>query len=83
MSYFNNYLQTGPVKTIVLRTPEECLRAGQITKELIEDGNCILPSALYPNEVHISYVPNRHDDNVLGHNVFRVGEGNAGMRFSS
>ena len=58
MSYFN---QIDPnfksnVKTIILKTPEECLKQNSIIDELTKQGHQILPSVLFPNEIHISYL---------------------------
>lgn len=58
MSYFNLVNPNiGVNKTIILKTPEECLKANSITKKLIEDGCQILPTVLFPNEIRISYIP--------------------------
>jgi hypothetical protein len=45
------------IKTIILKTPEQCLTANSIIKKLTDEGNQILPSVLFPNEIHISYIP--------------------------
>ena len=55
----NNYfsiLSTGNIKTIILNTPEECLSANKIREKLIQEGHQLLPEALYPNEIRISYL---------------------------
>lgn len=56
MSYFNNINFEQSVKTIILETPEECLRQNSIIKELINQGHQILPTALFPNQIHIRYI---------------------------
>lgn len=58
-TYFSNIipnLSTQNIKTIVLDTPEECLYANTIRKKIIQEGNQLLPSALYPNKIVISYL---------------------------
>ncbi len=50
------------VKTIVLNTPEGCLRANSIRKRLVDEGNQLLPEALYPNEIRISYMEKVNKD---------------------
>jgi len=40
----------------VLDTPEGCLSANTIRKKIIQEGHQLLPSALYPNKIVISYL---------------------------
>jgi hypothetical protein len=58
-TYFSNIipnLSTQNIKTIVLDTPEGCLSANTIRKKIIQEGHQLLPSALYPNKIVISYL---------------------------
>lgn len=74
-----NITTSNTIKTIILRSPEECLRANTIIEQLIKDGNRILPSALYPNEIRISYISKDIYDNSL--NTFTLKSGNIANAF--
>jgi hypothetical protein len=55
-SYFSNIIPTGNIKTIILNTPEGCLSVNKIREKLIKEGHHLLPEAIYPNEIRISYL---------------------------
>ena len=57
------------VRTIHLTTPEECLNANKIIDQLVSEGHQIIPSALYPGEIRISYI-SKNDINI-DHNLDR------------
>jgi len=62
-NFFSNKIISGYpggliTKTIILRSPEDCLNYENIVKKLLSDGCQILPSAIYPNEIRISYIEN-------------------------
>ena len=56
-------LFTGNIKTIILNTPEGCLSANKIREKLIQEGHQLLPEALYPNEIRISYLEMEIENN--------------------
>lgn len=63
------------LKTIILnlKTPDECMRQKSIVEELIKQGNIqILPSALFPNEIHITYI---HNSNISDYNIVSTKSG--------
>ena len=57
------------IKTIILKSPEECLNYQKILDDLIKKGYQILPSALYPNEIRISYID--PDNNINPNNIIK------------
>ena len=59
MAYYNLFVPiNNNIKTIILKTPEECLKQNTIINNLIKEGKQIVPTALYPNEIRISYIEN-------------------------
>jgi hypothetical protein len=69
MSYYNLINTTDNIKTIVLNTPEQCLSANTIRKKLVEDGHQLLPEALFPNEIHISYLEKKDKNNTINNTI--------------
>lgn len=63
------------IKTIILRTPEECLTLNSIIKKLTDEGNQILPSSIFPNEIHISYIPKDVSNQKTNFNIITIYSG--------
>lgn len=57
------------IKTIILKSPEECLNYQKILDDLIKKGYQILPSVSYPNEIRISYID--PDNNINPNNIIK------------
>jgi len=80
--YFLNIipnLSTENIKTIILNTPEECLSANKICEKLIQEGHQLLPEALYPNEIHISYLEKENNQK----NIIKTKSGSLAINFMS
>ena len=80
-SYFSNTtpnIFTGNIKTIILNTPEECLSANRIREKLIQEGYQLLPDALYPNEIHISYFEKENNQK----NIIKTKSGSLAINFT-
>jgi len=61
MSYHNLLCSPDNIKTITLQGID-CLRANTIIDNLIKEGCTIIPSALFPNEIRITYMSPRIDN---------------------
>ena len=77
------------IKSIVLKTPEECFQANKIINQLVESGCQILPQALYPNEIRITYIESEKSTEFIGstantnYNMICVKSGNSGLAYST
>lgn len=81
-NFFSNImsnLSTGKIKTIILNTPEQCLSANKIREKLIQEGYRLLPEALYPNEIHISYFEKENNQK----NTIKTKSGSLAINFMS
>lgn len=78
-SYITLNLSLGKIKTIILNTPEECLLANKIREKLIHEGYQLLPEALYPNEIHISYFEKENNQK----NIIKTKYGSLAINFMS
>lgn len=63
MAYYNLFVPiNNNIKTIILKTPEECLKQNTIINNLIKKGKQIVSTTLHPNEIRISYIENIEDN---------------------
>ena len=72
-------LSTGNIKTIILNTPEGCLFAEKIREKLMQEGYQLLSEALYPNEIHISYLEKENNQK----NIIKTKSGSLAINFMS
>jgi hypothetical protein len=72
-------LFTGNTKTIILNTPEGCLSANKIREKLIQEGHQLLPEALYPNQIRISYLEIENNQK----NIIKTKSGSPAINFTS
>ena len=87
-NYFNSIVRCThlAIKTLILASPEDCLNANKIIKNLKNNGCQILPICQYQNEIHISYIEKececlKKNDIIDGDNIMEIKNGFAGTVF--
>ena len=81
-SYIGPYAVPGlSVKSIILNTPEGCLSANTIREKLIQEGHQLLPEALYPNMIKISYLEKSETSENDQKNMIYIVPGSYGVLF--